>query len=184
MERIKKEHLVKDERIRKGVVVDLHTVTYEGDTLHEAEVLRHPGAVAIAATHDDENFFLVDQFRFGVNEVLTEFPAGKMDAGESPEITAERELREEIGYHAKTIVPLGYIYTSPAFLDEIIYFYYATDLEYVGQDLDEDESLSVYQMPLEKLEKGIMDQSINDAKTLALVYRLKHYLTQSNKAIK
>lgn len=163
----------------EGIIVDLYNTDFETDAgIFTAEVLKHPGGACIAATHDNETFYVVDQFRFGTELVMTEFPAGKTDPGEDPQTVALRELREEIGYTAQTIVPLGFVHSSPAFLSEILHLYYATDLEFVGQDLDEGEELHVYRLSLSEIEARIMRNEITDAKTIALTYRLKHYLNK------
>lgn len=155
--------LVTRKFVQKGIDID-------------AEIIRHPGAVVIAATHDNENFYLVKQLRFAPDETLLEFPAGKLEYGENPFDAAKRELQEEIGFKANVWSPLGSILSAPAFLDEELHLYYATDLEYVGQNLDEDEELTVRRYSLKELEAMILDNTIKDAKTIALLYKLNHFL--------
>lgn len=158
-----------------GKIVDVYDVMFDD---FEAEILHHSGGVCIAATHDDKVFYFVEQFRYGVDKNLIEFPAGKIDPGESPETAAHRELREEIGFECNNLIPLGYVYPSPAYLDEKLFLYYASDLNFVGQDLDENEELRVFQKDLEWLKKGILENEITDSKTIALYVRLKHYLNK------
>lgn len=163
----------------KGKIVDVYDVSFKTQTgLFEAEVLKHAGGVCIAATHDDKSFYCVDQYRYGVECIMQEFPAGKIDEGEQPLEAAVRELREEIGFEAKTVVPLGYIHPSPAYLDEVLYLYYASDLDFVGQDLDENEVLNVYTRELDDIIADITANRITDAKTISLAYKLNHYITQ------
>ncbi len=160
----------KEKNVYQGIIVDVYRKQFDNVN---AEVLRHPGGVAVAAQKKDGSFFLVEQFRYAVEENLYEFPAGKIDPNETPEKTAVRELREETGYLAQKIEYLGKIYPSPAYLDEVLYLYYAKDLKFVGQDLDENEELSVSTMKLSEIEKMIDEGKIVDAKTIALVYHLK-----------
>ena len=61
------------------------------------EVIHHPGGVCVAALDENENVFMVEQFRYPFAEVLTELPAGKLEYGEDPETCGRRELREEAG---------------------------------------------------------------------------------------
>ncbi|WZU01778.1 NUDIX hydrolase [Erysipelothrix sp. D19-032] len=75
---------------------------------------------------------------------------GKQIRGEIPLNVAKRELQEEIGYRAQTIVPLGIMHPTPAYLTEALALFYATDLEFVGQNLDEGEELHVHQLKLSR----------------------------------
>jgi ADP-ribose pyrophosphatase len=63
------------------------------------------------------------------------------------------------------------IYPSPAYLDEVIHLYVATDLTYVGQNLDDGEYLSVYLTPINELLRDIVSGQIKDSKTAVLVMR-------------
>lgn len=155
-----------------GKIVDVYDVMFGN---FEAEVLDHVGGVCVAASDDENNFYLVDQFRYGVGMNMLEFPAGLTDLGEIPEETALRELREEIGYKAKNLVPLGHVYPSPAYLNEKIYLFYASDLEFVGQDLDENEELTVIKKDLNWIHDQITSNKITDSKTIALYMRLDSY---------
>ena len=167
-----------DERKKfDGFLIDAFEADFETDAgIFTAEVLKHPGGAVIAATHDDEYFYVVDQFRFGTEMIMTEFPAGKTDPGEIPLNVAKRELQEEIGYRAQTIVPLGIMHPTPAYLTEALALFYATDLEFVGQNLDEGEELHVHQLKLSEIEAKIMSNEITDAKTIALAMKLRLYL--------
>ena len=165
--------VVKKNRLLKGAIFDVYASQFSDG--FNAQVIQSSDAVCIAATRDGINYFLVEQFRYGINQSLLEFPAGKIDLDEAPEDAARRELREEIGYEAKTLVPLGKVYSSPAMVSEALYLYYASDLEYVGQDLDEDEVLSIKEVAFEALEENIQ----NDAKSMSLLYLLdKHRKAQ------
>lgn len=170
--------IVNKKRVRKGIIIDVH----EADIIMEdkqfpIEVFSHPGAVCVAATLDGTNYFLVDQFRFGLNRNLLEFPAGKIDdPSEDPILAAHRELQEETGYQANTMVPLGIMHPAGAYIDEVIHLYYAKDLEFVGQNLDETEDVEVVSYSFDDIKAMIYDDRITDAKTIALMMKLEHYL--------
>lgn len=160
----------KEQKVYEGVIIDVYRKQFENIN---AEILKHPGGVVIAAETAEGKFFMVEQFRFAMEENLLEFPAGKIDPGEKPETTALRELREETGYQAQSIEYIGKTYPSPAYLDEVLYLYYAKDLEFVGQDLDENEELDVKLFDLETIQKMIDEGDIVDSKTIALAYHLQ-----------
>src|SRR5699024_8212829 len=67
------------------------------------EVIKHPGAVAIIPITPDNKIVLVRQYRKPLEKTIVEIPAGKMEEGERPEITAIRELEEETGYTTNKI---------------------------------------------------------------------------------
>lgn len=164
----------RDVLIQEGEIFEMREISYDNN--FKAQIIKSSDAVCIAATLDGTNFFLVSQFRYGIDQTFSEFPAGKIDPGETPEQAAYRELREEIGYTANNLVSLGKVYSSPAILSETLYLYYADDLEFVGQDLDEDEELIIRQANLSDIRKDVLNNTLNDAKTLSLLYRLEDYL--------
>jgi len=142
------------------------------------EVIRHVGAVCIVALTDDGQVVTERQFRYPMDEVITEIPAGKLDSpGEDPLEAAKRELREETGATAERWTALGQLYPAAAYTDERQWIYLAEGLSFGGRSLDDDEFLDVQTMPLEALVDEIMAGCVPDAKTQAAVLRvwlLKH----------
>ena len=129
------------------------------------EVVEHPGGVGILALTEEGDVLLVRQFRYPYGEILAEIPAGKREKGEDPLVTGMRELAEETGYRADNVVPLGTVYPTPGYCDEVIYLYMATDLHPVEAHPDADEFLEVERMPLAELVALVMAGKIPDAKT-------------------
>src|SRR5918996_5943663 len=140
----------------KIVTVRTDSFRYPDGSVHEREIVSHPGAVAIVA-HDDERLFLVRQPREPVGEdALLELPAGKLDVeGESPLECARRELIEEIGMGAREWRELKRFYTSPGFAEEEMTAFLATGLERVEHDPDPAERIEIVPWPLAELDAAI-----------------------------
>ena len=120
---------------------------------------------------DEQNVYLVKQFRSPFERVLLEAPAGKIDQGEEPLTTATREITEETGLTAADIEPIGTMIATPGYCSEIIYLYIATGLTYVGGEPDPSEYLSTVKMPLAEALELAEEGESEDAKTLIAIYR-------------
>lgn len=177
------EHIVEHTRPYKGVIVnvDLDQVRLPNGRTAQREIVTHCGGVAILPLNGDGTVTLVRQYRYAFGQVLTEIPAGKLDAGEEPRTGALRELSEEIGAVPGQLIDLGAIYPSPGFCQEVLYLYLAQNLVYGACHPDEDEFLEVERRPLEVLIQQVMDGSIQDAKTVAAVLKAKLWLDHSSK---
>ena len=136
------------------------------------ELVEHPGGVCVLALDEEENLYLVEQFRYPYGTVLLEIPAGKRDPGEEPLNTAQRELEEETGLHAENYADLGQMYPTPGYSNEIIYLYLATGLYQGDSRPDEDEFLQVKKIPLKKAVDMVIDNTIKDAKTQIAVLKV------------
>ena len=140
------------------------------------EVIRHVGAVCLIPVFENGDVLVERQFRYPHAKVLLEIPAGKLDSkSEDPLEAAKRELFEETGYKANKITLLGELYTTPAFVDEVIWMYLAEELYTVDskQHLDEDEFLTVERIPLDTLCDMVMRGEIPDAKTQIAILKAK-----------
>lgn len=160
-------------RIFKGRVVDLavERVRLPNGRIADLEVVRHPGAVAVVPLLGEDEVLLVRQYRHATGGWLLEIPAGKLEAGEAPERCAQREVMEETGYLPRRLVSLGWVWTTPGFTDEVIRLYLARDLEERGQELQQDEVLSVVRMPLGEALDAARDGEICDAKSVCALLR-------------
>jgi len=109
---------------------------------------------------------MVKQFRYPMQQVTLEIPAGKLEAGEDPANCGRRELREEAGRTCGKYTPLGKLFPTPAYDTEVIHMYLAQELSAPeAQDLDDGEFLDVTELPLEQAVQMVMDGEIPDAKT-------------------
>ena len=170
-----KEKVLDTKDIYEGKVFDVKKHTVEllnGDTVTREQIL-HNGGVAVIAIDDDGMVFMVRQYRFGAGVETLEIPAGKLEKGENPYEAGMRELREETGYKTDKLTSLGDFLPTPAYCSEKIYLYMANNLEYCGQDLDDDEFLSVEKYPLDVLHEMVLKNEINDSKTVIAILKAK-----------
>ena len=137
----------------------------------ELDIIRHPGASAVVPFVSDEDILLIRQYRHAAGGTIYEVPAGKLDAGEAPEVCAARELEEEAGKRAGRLEKLGAIWTTPGFTDERIHLFAAYQLETVPQRLESDEVIELIEMPLRAALDLVWSGELSDAKSaLALVH--------------
>jgi ADP-ribose pyrophosphatase len=134
------------------------------------EYVVHPGAVLIVPVQADGRLVLERQFRYPVQRVMLEFPAGKIDPDEAPLATAARELREEAGYVAETWRHLGRVHPEIGYSTEAIEMYVATGLTHVGAQLDEGEFLDVVLMTEDALLAAFDAGEVTDGKTIAALF--------------
>lgn len=134
------------------------------------EFVVHPGAVLVVPVLDDGRLVLERQFRYPIRRVMLEFPAGKIDTGESPLATAKRELVEEVGYAAATWKRLGTIHPEIGYSTEFIDLFEATGLTHVGAQLDEGEFLDVVTMTEDELLTTFDCGGVTDGKTIAALF--------------
>lgn len=141
------------------------------------EIIRHIGAVCVIPVTDDGKVIIERQFRYPINEVITEIPAGKLDSADEDRLeAAKRELREETGYSADEWIDMGIYFPAAAYSDERITMYLAKGLHKGEQELDEDEFLNVELVPLSDLVDQVMSGEITDGKTQVAVLKAAKHL--------
>jgi ADP-ribose pyrophosphatase len=168
-------HTLNDRReIYKGRIVNLTVdeITTASGFKTIREVFHHPGGAAVVPVLPDGKILLVRQFRYPMQEILLELPAGKIDAEESPEVTAARELEEEVGYRAGRLKKILEFYSTPGFCDEKIHLYLAEDLSPCQPGGDHDEEIEVVSIELRDLLELIKNNEITDAKTIIGIQHL------------
>lgn len=134
----------------------------------------HPGAVLIVPCLANGKLLFERQFRYPLQRVFVEFPAGKIDPHETSMNCARRELLEETGYRANKLEWAATTHTVISYSTEYIEVYFADELEYVGQQLDHGEFVETFELSLTEAMAWQQESKITDAKTvlaLLLYYR-------------
>jgi ADP-ribose pyrophosphatase len=166
------EFVLREEReLHRGHVISLSADTFEtpDGSLIERDVVHHPGAVSVVPLLDDGTVVLVRQFRAALRKDVLEIPAGKRDVpGEPPEVTAGRELREEVGLNAGRMELLATFYNSAGFSDEHSFVYLGRDLVSSMDDRQgpEEQYMTVEHHRLADVPAMIADGRLRDAKTI------------------
>jgi ADP-ribose pyrophosphatase len=139
--------------------------------IEREKVIVHPSSAVAILPLNGDRCKLLKQYRYAIDQYIFEAPAGTMEPGEEPLVTARRELIEETGFTAQTIVPRGFIYTTPGFTDEKIFLFEARDLSPSKEyGKDEDEVIEVVDIATGDLIDMIQNGTIVDAKTICLIH--------------
>ena len=131
------------------------------------EVVEHAACVVIVPVDSNGDILMVRQYRYATGRSLLEAPAGRVEPGESPDDCAQRELQEEVGYAAGSLLSLGGFWMSPGFCTEYMHAYLAQDLAPSRMEPDDDEDISVERIPLDNAPQLVQRGDIQDAKTIA-----------------
>ena len=175
---------LKESKLDGGVVYEGHFLKVQRDTIslpdgkHSVrEFIKHPGAVVILPLFEDGSVLLERQFRYPLDQVFVEFPAGKIDAGEDHLACAKRELQEETGYTASDWQFVCTIHNAIAYSDEYLDIYLARGLQAGERKLDEGEFLDVYKAPLSELMQQIQQGKVTDVKTIIGAFWLEKIIS-------
>lgn len=175
--------IVNSKKIFSGKVIDLQVdeIRYKSTgNLGRREVAIHPGGSVVLPLHDNGKIILVSQYRYPMNEVVIELPAGKLDKGEDPFNAARRELKEETGFESNEIIKLGKIYSTPGFCTEVLHIYLAKTLIEGNHSREEgEESMKLIELRLDEIEEKIFSGEIVDAKTISGIFMYKLFLEKN-----
>lgn len=169
------EKTIQTNQIYNGNVVHLQVddVTLPNEKTSKRELIKHPGAVGVIPITKDKKIVMVEQYRKPLEKSLVEIPAGKLEAGEKPEVTAVRELEEETGYTTNKMELVTSFYTSPGFANELMYIYQTDQLKPLEEKVagDDDEFVELVELTLDEAKQYVKEQRIHDAKTnYAILY--------------
>jgi ADP-ribose pyrophosphatase len=158
--------------VYRGLKVDLalQPVRLVDGSTADREVVVHRGAVVLVPMVDRDHVCLLKIHRYSAGRTLIELPAGTIDAGESPDETAPRELAEETGYRAGSIRRVDEWWVSPGVFTERMYLYLCEDLTPGPTAHQPDERMEPMVVPWDEAVAMALDGRVEDAKTrLALL---------------
>lgn len=172
------EKTLKSETIYEGPIFTITHDTVELENGNETirDVLLHHGGVCVIPVTDNNEIYLVKQFRYPFRTVTREVPAGKLERGEDHAQCGKRELLEETGCTCTEYIYLGEMYPTPAYNSEITHMYLARGLSFEKQNLDPDEFLDVEKIPLSEAVELVMDGKIKDGKTQVVILKAARIL--------
>ncbi len=172
------EKTINSDVIYEGVIFTIthDTVELENGKTAIRDVLLHHGGVCVIPVTDNNEIFLVKQFRYPFRTTTREVPAGKLEKGENHAECGRRELLEETGCICDEYIYLGEMLPTPAYNSEITYMYMAKGLHFEKQNLDPDEFLDVEKIPLAEAVQLVMDGKIRDGKTQIAILKTARLL--------
>jgi ADP-ribose pyrophosphatase len=142
------------------------------------EIIEHPGSVVVLPLTDDGQVVLVQQWRQAAGKVLLEAPCGTMEPGEDPLITAHRELREETGYRASSMTPLGGSWVAPGYSAEFTHAFVAHNLTRDPLPQDTGEDIHTVMTSVADFPRMIREGELQDQMTIAVYYMAMHVFNE------
>ena len=175
---------LKEIKVEGELAYDGHFLKVQRDTIRlpngktsKREYIKHPGAVVVLPLFDDGSILMERQFRYPLQDVFIEYPAGKIDPNEDPLECAKRELQEETGYTAKDWHFLYTIHNAIAYSDEHLDIFLARGLTPGESKLDEGEFLETFKTTVPEMLNWIHEGKVTDVKTVIGTFWLERILT-------
>lgn len=126
----------------------------------------------------DGDLILIEEFFAAINEYQLGLPKGRIDVGQDPLTTANKELQEEIGFKANKLTKLGILTISPGYFSQKTYIFLAQELVHSTLEKDEDEEIKILKIPFNNFENYIKQGEITEARVISALYLTKSYLAK------
>jgi ADP-ribose pyrophosphatase len=179
MKEFDKGKLLNRQVLYSGHIVGLHVDEIEIRGMETIrEVVSHPGGVVVLAEVEDGLIPFVRQYRYPIGRDLLELPAGKVDQGENPELSAARELEEETGFRPGRLDLVCSFYSSPGFCDELLHFYYTDDVCRTETNYEYDEEIVLEFYTLAEAIALTLEGKIQDGKSITALFWLYYHRQQ------
>jgi ADP-ribose pyrophosphatase len=153
------------------ITVSIDTVELPNGLRLPLELVRHPGGAAIAAVDSARRICVLRQYRHAAGDYVWELPAGKLERGEPPLLTAQRELAEEANRRADTWRSLGDYLSSPGVFNEVVHLFLATDLAPSPGQREAGEVFEPHWWPLDVARERAANGELRDGKTALGILR-------------
>jgi ADP-ribose diphosphatase len=140
------------------------------------DIVVHKGSVVMVPLDQQGRIWFTRQYRHAAQDMMLELPAGVMEDGETPQFSAGREIREEIGMAAGQLKKLGEFYLAPGYATERMVAFLATNLTPSPLEPDLDELIQVEKIPVEHALQLAETAELHDAKSLAALLLARPYL--------
>lgn len=165
-------HTISSRRVHEGRRISLRIDEFQLGAKPPAvkEIIEHPGGVVILPLTDHGTVLLIRQWRQAAGAVLLECPSGTREPGESPEVSAHRELREEAGVRASRLTPLGGTWVAPGYSSEFTYGFLATGLTPDPLPQDDGEDIHVVEVPVDDIPGLVRTGELQDQMTIAVFF--------------
>jgi len=172
------EKTISEKTIYEGVIFTVRSdlAELEDGSSAKRDIILHSGGVCVIPVTENNEIFMVKQYRYPFHEITCEVPAGKLNPGENHSECGKRELLEETGCTCSEYIYLGEMYPTPAYNSEITHMYLAKGLEYKKQQLDKDEFLDVIKIPLADAVEMVMKNKLKDGKTQLIILKAARIL--------
>ncbi len=151
----------------RAFTVRRDTLRTPGGEVIKLDIVEHVGAVTLIPVDREGRLLFVRQYRHATGEEILELPAGTLEAGETPENCALREIREETGLAAGKLAKIGEAFLAPGYSTEYMHFFLASDLAPDPLPRDQDEFLTLQAIPIREAYQMAVSGQLRDAKTLA-----------------
>ncbi len=160
------------------ITLNVETVRLPNGHVTDLEIIHHPGGAAIVALDGQNRVCLIRQFRHAVGGWIWELPAGKLEPGEPPQVTAGRELIEEAGCEASDWRSLGAYVTSPGVFTETVHLFMARSLRPAKIAHEAAELIEIHWVPIAEACRRALNGELVDGKTVVGLLRAQAQLSE------